>query len=308
MSKRLRSAFQGSIISLPISSLISQREITPEARRSIIFRQVVSSVREIGLIEPLIVFPQEDRGFLVLDGHLRVEALKENGIDEAKCLLATDDESYTYNKRVNHIPPVAQHFMLLAALKSGVSEERIATVLNVDVSNIRDKTRMLDGICPEVVQLLRDRSLSPVLFTVLRKMKPAIQIATAELMLLRNDCSVSFARTRLALTPPDLLIASTASRQLKADSAGAQAMLEEDTELLVRNLKAVEESYGADILTLTVTSAYAQKLFAKPAVRRYLERNHPGVFETGKGLLAELKPAEAQREMPSGHITSLVNA
>jgi len=308
MSKRLRSAFQGSIISLPISSLISQREITPEAKRSVIFRQVVSSVREIGLIEPLIVFPQEDRGFLVLDGHLRVEALKENGIDEAKCLLATDDESYTYNKRVNHIPPVAQHFMLLSALKSGVSEERIATVLNVDVSNIRDKTRMLDGICPEVVQLLRDRSLSPVLFTVLRKMKPAIQIATVELMLLRNDCSVSFARTRLALTPPDLLIASAVSRQLKADSAGAQAMLEEDTELLVRNLKAVEESYGADILTLTVTSAYAHKLFAKPAVRRYLERNHPGLFETGKGLLAQLKPAEAQQEVSGEHIPRLVHA
>ena len=85
-------------------------------------------------------------------------------------------------------------------------------------------------------------------------------------------------------------------------------MLEEDTELLVRNLKAVEESYGADILTLTVTSAYAHKLFAKPAIRRYLERNHRGVFETGKGLLAELKPAEAEQEVSGKHIPSLAHA
>ena len=85
---------------------------------------------------------------MLLDGHLRFEALKILGREEVNCILSTDDESYTYNKRVNHIPPVAQHFMLMEALKSGVAEERIAATLNVDVAAIRRRAQMLEGICP----------------------------------------------------------------------------------------------------------------------------------------------------------------
>jgi hypothetical protein len=140
---------------------------------------------------------------------------------------------------------------------------------------------MLDGICVEVVELLRDRKMSPELFRILRKMKPAIQIATAELMILRNDLSVAFAKTRLALTPPDLLnVSATSKRRVKADSAAAQMQLEEDTEMLVRNLKAIEASYGTDILTLTVSRAYVEQLLACQKVVRYLERNHGGLLGT----------------------------
>jgi hypothetical protein len=61
------------------------------------------------------------KGFLLLDGHLRLAILKELGAVEAKSLLATEEDGYTYNKRVNYIPPVAQHLMLLQALNRGVS-------------------------------------------------------------------------------------------------------------------------------------------------------------------------------------------
>jgi hypothetical protein len=127
-------------------------------------------------------------------------------------------------------------------------------------------------------------------FPVLRKMKPAIQIATVELMLLRNDCSVSFAKTSIALTPPDLLtVPSPGKRQLKAASVMAQMILEEDTEHLVRNLKAVEESYGTDVLTLTVSCTYVEELLGHAKVVRYLERHHSGVLGTLQNLLFEIR-------------------
>ena len=46
--------------------------------------------------------------------------------------------------------------MILRAIKNGVSEDRIARSLDVDVASIRQKRDLLDGICPEAVQLLRD--------------------------------------------------------------------------------------------------------------------------------------------------------
>jgi hypothetical protein len=145
------------------------------------------------------------------------------------------------------------------------------------------------------VDLLRDRKMSPALFQVLRKMKPAIQIATVELMILRNDLSVAFAKTRLALTPPDLLnVSSTSKRKLKADSAAAQMQLEEDTETMVRNLKAIEASYGTDILTLTVSCAYVEQLLACSKVVRYMERNHGGLLGTLQSLAAETGKQQKQ--------------
>jgi hypothetical protein len=61
------------------------------------------------------------------------------------------DEAYTYNRRVNHAPPVALHFMILKALTKGVRETRLAAALNVDVLNIRRKRDMLNGVCPEAL-------------------------------------------------------------------------------------------------------------------------------------------------------------
>jgi hypothetical protein len=288
-----RSAFRDNISTLPLVSIVPQRQVSEETRKGNVFKQIVSSIQDIGLVEPLAVYPQE-KGFLLLDGHLRLEALRQLGFEEAKCLFATDDEGYTYNKRVNHIPPVAQHFMLLEALKSGVSEKRIAAALNVDIYTIRNRTHMLDGICPEVVAILRDRHLSPVVFTVLRKMKPAIQIATAELMTLRNDFTVSFAKTRLALTPPGLLVEQPSNRKLKANALVANAILEEDTEILVRNLKTIEESYGTNILVLRVYCCYAERLLENERVARYLDKNHSGVLGTLRNLVKELNSRSAE--------------
>jgi len=273
----VRAAFRDGVITLPVGSIIPQRVVPADVLRGNIYRQIVSSIQEIGLVEPLVVFPQ-DKGFLLLDGHLRLEAVKQLSLTEIKCLISIDDESCTFNQRVNHIPPVAQHFMIVEALRHGVTEKRLAAALNVEVSAIRDKTKMLDGICEDVVHILRDKHFSPSIFSILRKMKPAIQIATAELMNLRNDFSVTFAKTRLALTPPDLLVEQASDRKAKNQIFASNAMLEEDTQLLVRTLKSIEESYGADVLTLTVCCTYLESLLANQNVCRYLQKHHSGTL------------------------------
>jgi len=293
-----RVAFQDTILTLPLTSIVAQRNTEPKVLRTPIFKQILASVREIGLVEFLIVYPQEGKGFLLLDGHLRLEALRILGIDEAKCILSSDDESYTYNKRVNRIPPVAQHFMLLEALKSGVTEERIAATLNVDVGSIRKRVQMLDGICPEVVEMLRDQKASFELFAVLRKMKAIGQIATVELMALRNDYSASFAKTRLAISPPALLSGTHKARQSKVNAETADALLGQDTDGLIQNLRAIEETYGTDVLTLTVACAYLNRLFSEARISRYLDQFHPGPTETLKTIISEMRsPKVAEQSL-----------
>ena len=57
------------------------------------YQTIVASIREVGVIEPLAVHPETD-SYILLDGHLRLEALKELGAVEAVCLVATEDEGF----------------------------------------------------------------------------------------------------------------------------------------------------------------------------------------------------------------------
>ncbi len=115
-------AFEKAECVLPIECIVPQREISADYRSGIVYKQIVASIREIGLIEALVVYPRGPKDYLLLDGHTRLHVLKAAGQTEVRCTLSSDDEAYTYNRRVNHAFPVAQHFMILKALASGVSE------------------------------------------------------------------------------------------------------------------------------------------------------------------------------------------
>src|SRR3546814_11405922 len=93
--------------------------------------------------------PKKPGGWFLLDGHLRLEALKELDISEVECLLAADDDTYTYNKRVNRIPPIQEHRMIARAMDRGVSSADIATALNLQVESVLRRFRLLEGISPE---------------------------------------------------------------------------------------------------------------------------------------------------------------
>ncbi|MFC6647277.1 plasmid partitioning protein RepB C-terminal domain-containing protein [Granulicella cerasi] len=271
----LPKAFQEYLVSIPLIQIEPQIVVTKEMRSSDTFRQISASVKEIGLIEPLAVFPRPGKSYLLLDGHLRYEVLKHNGRKEAKCLLATDDEAYTYNRRVNTIPPIAQHLMLLEALRNGVTEERIAKSLNVDVSVIRQKRNMLNGVCSEAVELLRNYKLSAKVFSVLRKMKPLRQVEVAEHMIANSSFSYTFVAALLYGTKADALIEDRVKHRVSkpANDGGAERLAKESDDLLL-NLKGLEDSFGKDALALTVCQGYVERLLKNAKVRRYLERRH----------------------------------
>jgi hypothetical protein len=84
----------------------------------------------VGIIEALVVYPRKGGDFLLLDGHSRVDILKTQGARDVRCTFSTDDEAYTYNRRVNYTSPVMQHFMILRALENGVGERRLAVTVS----------------------------------------------------------------------------------------------------------------------------------------------------------------------------------
>jgi hypothetical protein len=54
-----------------------------------------------------------------------------------------------------------------------------------------------------------------------------------------------------------------------------------------RDLRAVEESYGTDVLTLTVCKGYLKRMLANPRIEKHLARNYLDLFDALKSFLIE---------------------
>jgi len=292
----VQAAFEKHVVVLPLDIIVPQKVVTKGQREGDFYRQIAASLKHVGLIEPLIVYPRGPGEYLLLEGHVRLEILKSLGVTEAKCLLSTDDEAYTYNRHVNYIPAVAQHFMLLEALKNGLTEERIALALDVSIESIRARRDMLNGVCPEAVQVLVDKPVTPQVFSILRKMKAIRQIEAAEHMVAGGTYTIPFAKALLAVTKPEMLEEQPSSRQLEATSSAARSMLKEENDFLLRDLKSVEESYGTDVLTLTVSMGYLERLLGNPKIERYLERYHLDILQTLQKIVSDGKTASSAIE------------
>ena len=195
---RVKIAFETEARSLPIASILPVRAVPDSIRKSRKYERIVSSIRELGVIEPLVVHPQKGtRGdpaqYVLLDGHLRHDALKAMGATEVLCIVSTDDEGFTYNHKVSQISAIQEHFMLLKALESGVSEERMAKALSLDVAAIRSKRDLLEGIGAEAVELLREHPIRSGAIREIRRATPVRQIEMAELMIASRNFSVAYA-------------------------------------------------------------------------------------------------------------------
>ena len=283
-------AFEDATLRIPVTDIIPLREVPTKIRKSVKYGQIAASIEEVGIIEPPVVARDRDdtSRYHLLDGHLRVDILRERGDTEVVCLIATEDEAFTYNRRVSRIAIIQEHRMILNAVKKGVSEERLARALNVDIQNIRRKRNLLVGICPEAVELLRDKHVPINVFTELRRLKPMRQYIAAEMMVALNKYSVSYAKTIVAAAPDDDLV--DGRRKVVRGLTDEQvAIMERESEALNREFKLIEQSYGADHLDLVLATGYVQRLLGNVRVVRHLAQFHAD-------LLSEFqKIAEVQK-------------
>jgi len=270
-------AFGSDFVVVPIASILPVKAIEKTAKASHKYRQIAASIREIGLVEPPVVI-QDTRGtnsYLLLDGHLRIEVLRDLGQTEVECLLSTDDEAFTYNKRISRLSPVQEQRMIAKAIERNVPRDKIARALDINVRSVARKVQLLDGICQEAIGLLKDKICPMALFDVLRKMSPLRQIEAAELLINANNFSVSYASAILAGTPQAQLATPQTPKRLKGMTAEAIVRMERELSRLQEAVSSIQDSYGQDHLHLTVVKGYLRKLISNDRVARYLEQYQP---------------------------------
>jgi len=273
-ARSVKTAFRSKIVMLEIKNLVPSKQLGKKEQSHHKYLQIAASLTAVGLIEPLVVFPALRGTYRVLDGHKRLEILTSRKIHEVECLIATDDEGYTYNRHANYLSSIGEHHMILRALEHN-SEGTIAAALNVDVSTIRKKRDLLDGICPEAADVLKARRVPPNVFAILRKMKPVRQTEAASLMVSSNLYSHRFAEALIAGTRDEMLVAPGKVSSARTFSADHKARIASETDNLLQTSKIVEEMYATEALTLSVCCRHIKRLLDNPTVSQYIAKTHP---------------------------------
>lgn len=227
---------------IPLDTIMPSKPIQDGVMSTRKYKQVVSSIHEIRLIEPLSVIQHDSakQEFILLDGHLRVLALKDLGVHEAPCLIAKDDETYTNNHLIN----------------------------------------LLEGICPDAIARLQDKQFTPDVTRVLRNMKAARQVEAVELMVASNTITVAHADALLKATPPEQRSDFKSTERDKQLAPIKQIVkLEKEMSQVQNQYKDAEENYGSDLLNLVVAKGYFTKLLGNDAVKSYITRHEPEILE-----------------------------
>ena len=282
-------AFEDDCVTLAVDALLPVRVLRTATKSSKKYQQITASIREVGLVEPPVVArdPANPGTFLLLDGHVRIEVLKDLGIEQVECLVSTDDEAFTYNKRISRLSSVQEHKMIRRAIERGVPEEKIAKALDINPQSVRRKVRMLNGICDETVAILKDKPCPMAVFEILRKLKPLRQLEAAELLVNANNYSVAYASAILAGTPQTQLAEGAKPKRIKGITPEAMARMESELARLQESITSIQETYGQDHLHLTVIKGYLAKLLGNARVVRYLMQHRPE-FLTEFQAIAEM--------------------
>ncbi len=269
--------FHNDAIVFKLDSLMHTKILPSNFKLSTKYLQIKSSLAEVGLVEPIIIYIDSVKNHVkIIDGHLRVEALKELGENKVKCLISSVYDTYTPNSRVNRITIIQEQRMIKEALNSGIPIEKLSLALNMSVDAIRGKIRVLNGISPEVIHIFSNHHVPKATFHILKQMKPMRQIECSALMINVENFSRNFALSLLHNTPPSLLIGKP--ENVETNTVGRRQMLdrlEREMAQVHVDTQKLKETYGVNTLKLVIVKTHITSLLDNPKILQWLLKHKP---------------------------------
>jgi ParB-like chromosome segregation protein Spo0J len=252
------------------------------------FDRILASIKAIGLIEPLIVFP-EGQDFLITDGVQRYRALLELGIETVPCIVGRQREAFTGNRMVNRVSPVQENRMIEKSLEE-LDEKTIAAALNLSGIAHRLKNTLLKQLHPDAAAALDQGAITRTCALELTYVKPERQGEILSAMKGYKDFSIAFARSLILKTPS---VQRDTRRRRKHNPWNKSAQRKND---LLKKLGEAEQKhdfysrlykqYTIDLLRLAI---YARTLLTNNRVRVHLNQHHPEIVARFEAIIAEAK-------------------
>ncbi len=251
------------------------------------YERILASVRAVGLIEPLVVFP-DNGDYVILDGVQRYRTLVELGVEAAPCIVGQQREAFTSNRMVNRVSPVQEHRMIEKSLGE-VDEASIASALGITTLGHRLKKALLKQLHPLVASAYDAGKITRVCAREFTHVKPQRQKQIIRAMETYKDYTTTFARTMVVKTAAHL----RESRGRKHNPWDKRAQRKND---LLKKLADAEQKhdfyshlykqYTIDLLRLAI---YARTLLTNTRVREYLEARHAPIVSRFETIIADAR-------------------
>ncbi len=259
---------------IPIVKLVPRTE---RAVSSKYFKRIEASLKAVGLIDPLVVYPLGE-SYEILDGYLRYRILLEMGVETVPCLIGQQREAFTSNRMVNQLSASQEMRMLRKSLEE-LDEKTIANALGMVGIAHRLNITLLRKLDPVVVKAFEASKLNLQCAKELAHVKPERQAEILKLMESCNDYSVTFAKGLVLKTP--------VSKRAKASGKRSPwSQAEEGKGDLLKKLREAEQQqdfyaglyrqYTTNLLKLVI---YVRSMIANPRVRQYLQECHAQELE-----------------------------
>jgi len=271
-------------LDIPIIRLrpLRERKIPKRA-----YDKILASIKAIGLLEPLVVYPEGD-DYVILDGAQRYRALLELGVEIVPCILGQRRETFTSDRMVNQVSPMQESRMIAKSLTE-LDEQTISATLGLGRIGHRIKKLLLQQLHPDVALAFDQGKIGRTCAQDLTYVKPQRQKDILTAMDGYTDYSVAFARTMILKTPPALR--DTRKRkhdpwdktgQKKADLLKQLSEAEEKHDFYSRLYK----QYTIDLLRLAI---YARTLLTNSRIRAYLDEHQAAIVARFEAVIAETK-------------------
>lgn len=280
----IQKCFNDEFLEFPVSRLVYTKRLPANIKSSDKYKAILASIREVGLVEPIMIYPDEGgRTLKVLDGHLRIEALLELSIEKAFCIISTIPDSFTPNKQVNQIAVIQQHNMIKKAIDSGVSVKKLSAALGVGEELINRRYSLAKGIDPEVISRLANHIVPFKIFAVIKKMKPARQVEVVKLMIDLDNFTIKFAESLLYATEEKYLVNPTTQRSVNGLNESI-SRLEKEMAALQLEVVDIEMSYSDKVLRFMIVKNHIRGLLGNSRVVLWLLENQPDYLRILKGI------------------------
>lgn len=279
MSKTNGSSVQGADVSIVKLIPRSERKIAKKYRQ-----RIEASLRAVGLIEPLVVYPIND-GFEILDGALRYRILLDLGVESVPCLIHSTRDGFTGNRMVNQLSASQEMRMLRKSLEE-LDEKTIANALGMQGIGHRLNKGLLEKLHPSVVNAFNANLINLQTAKELINVKQDRQQEILQLMESCKDYSTTFARGLVLKTP--------AAKRAKANGAKTPwSQAEEKKSQLLKKLQEAEQQqdfytglyrqYTTNLLKLVI---YVRSLLNNPEVKAYMLSHHADLARVFEEILS----------------------
>ena len=268
---------------------LKREEITIEEKRDVDFernrkyKKIVSSIINIGMIEPLSVY-REGTNYILMDGYLRLKAAEELKIEEIPCFIYQGRDSYTFNAMRNELSPLQESRMLKRAISQGVDEKDLAAVLNVRVDRIRQTRDLIKNLIPKAQELLESNVIFRSTAEQLKRVTEERQHEILEKMKELNNYNSSYAKV-LVMKSPDELMRNPGARKAK-NSESSKNRLYTEIKKGSEEIDFYSQRYKHDMKELMKQVVFFRTLLEREAASEYLSQNYPQMVKEVQKILA----------------------